>query len=251
MTFSVVIPARYESSRIPGKALVDIAGKPMLQHVYERALESGAETVIIATDDERVQEAAEGFGAVVCMTGSEHTSGTERISEVVSTMEFEDDDIVVNVQGDEPLIPPEVIHQVATDLTGHENIKMCTLCQPIKNSSELLDPDVVKVVLNRRGFALYFSRAPIPWERDRFPLEANVDINDNYHYRHIGIYAYRAKFLQEYMDWEPCYLEQMESLEQLRILWHGGRIHAIVAQEKIPPSVDTARDLEFVRQQLA
>lgn len=251
MEFRVVIPVRYNSSRLPGKALLDIAGKPMLQHVYERAVASGAESVVIATDDEKIKKAAEHFGATVCMTSTEHQSGSERIAEAVVALGYPDDDVVVNVQGDEPLIPPALIKQVGQDLLDHDNIKVATLCEPIKQSEDLFNPSIVKVTMNRRGYALYFSRAPIPWVRDQFPLKENQTLEDGEHFRHIGIYAYRVGFLQEYLALEACPLEQMESLEQLRVLWHGGRIHVAIAKEKSPMGVDTEEDLEKIRRIIA
>jgi 3-deoxy-manno-octulosonate cytidylyltransferase (CMP-KDO synthetase) len=247
MDFRVIIPVRYNSLRLPGKALLDIGGKPMIQHVYDKALASGAESVVIATDDERIKQAAEKFGATVCMTSTEHQSGSERIAEAIVALGYQNDDIVVNVQGDEPLIPPTIIKQVAQDLIDHDNIKVATLCEPIKNSEDLFNPDIVKVTINRRGYALYFSRAPIPWIRDQFPLQEKQNLSTSEHFRHIGIYAYRAGFLQEYVAWESCPLEEMERLEQLRVLWHGGRIHVSIAKEKSPLGVDTEADLEKIR----
>lgn len=251
MEFRVIIPVRYASTRLPGKALLDIAGKPMIQHVYERAAASGAESVIIATDDDRVRKVAEEFGATVVMTSPEHQSGSERLAEVVVALGYPDDDVVVNVQGDEPLIPSAIIQQVAQDLIDHDNIKMATLCEPIKSSDDLFNPHIVKVTMNRRGYAFYFSRAPIPWVRDEFPLKASKTLTDGEHFRHIGIYAYRVGFLQEYVAWEACPLELMEGLEQLRVLWNGGRIHVAVAKEKSPIGVDTEEDLEKVRKLLS
>lgn len=251
MEFRVIIPVRYASTRLPGKALLEIAGKPMIQHVYERAAASGAESVIIATDDERVKKAAEEFGATVVMTSPEHQSGSERLAEVVVALGYPDDDVVVNVQGDEPLIPSGIIKQVAHDLMDHDNIKMATLCEPLKNSEDLFNPHIVKVTMNRRGYALYFSRAPIPWARDEFPLKDNKTLTGGEHFRHIGIYAYRVGFLQEYVAWESCPLELLEGLEQLRVLWNGGRIHVAIAKEKSPIGVDTEEDLEKVRKLMA
>lgn len=249
--FRVVIPIRYASSRLPGKALVDICGKPMLQHVYERAIESGAENVIIATDDEKIRKAAEGFGATVCMTSPEHVSGTDRIAEAVVAMGYDDDDIVVNLQGDEPLIPPVVIHQVAQNLAKFENARVATLYEPIQTAEELFNPNNVKVVMGKRGYALYFSRAPIAWERDNFPLEDPKAKLQGEHFRHVGLYAYRVKFLQEYTEWEPSPLEDMERLEQLRVLWNGGRVHVAKAKEAVPADVNTDEDLEKVRKLIA
>ena len=243
--FTVIIPARYHSSRLPGKVLLDIAGKPMIQHVYERAVQSGAQQVVIATDDERVCEVAETFGAEVCMTLPEHESGTERVAEAALALECDDEDIIVNVQGDEPLISPGLITQVAMDLEEHTNVKVATACETINNIQEIFDPNVVKVVLNHRGYALYFSRAPIPWERGVFENKANAVLQDA-HFRHIGIYAYRAGFLQTFIEWDDCPLGQLEQLEQLRILWHGGRIHTTLSKHKTPPGVDTEADLKRV-----
>lgn len=247
--FKVIIPVRYGSTRLPGKPLLDIAGKPMIQHVYERAVESGAESVIIATDDERIRKVAESFGAIVCMTSPDHISGTERLAEAVVALGYLEDEVIVNVQGDEPLIPPAVIQQVAQDLVRHENAKVSTLYERIETVEELFNPNNVKVVMNKRGYALYFSRAPIAWDRDHFPLKANQKLETE-HYRHIGIYAYRVGFLQEYMEWESSNIEQMEKLEQLRVLWNGGRVHLMPAKEVVPNDVNTEADLQAVRASL-
>lgn len=250
MEFHVIIPVRYDSVRLPGKPLIKIAGKPMIQHVYERALESGAESVVIATDDERVKKKAESFGATVCMTSSEHRSGTERIAETIVAVGYEDDDIIVNVQGDEPLIPPVIIRQVADNLSMHDTVKAATLCEPIISCEELLNPDVVKVIMNQRGYALLFSRAPIPWDRVHFPPKTDQQLNGQ-HYRHIGIYAYRARFLQEYMEWEACPLEELELLEQLRILWNSARIHVAVSKRTAVMGVDTPEDVKRIEEELS
>ncbi len=247
MNFCVVIPARYAATRLPGKPLLDIAGKPMIQHVYERAQESGAESVIIATDDCRVQAAAEGFGARVCMTSGEHRSGTDRLAEVVDQLGLDDGRVVVNLQGDEPLMPPAVIHQVADNLMLHPVAGMATVCSRITAAAELFDPHVVKVVMDAKGMAVYFSRAAIPWDRDAFASTTEALPARSTHYRHIGLYAYRAGFLRQYVDWPSCHLENTESLEQLRVLWHGQRIHVAEAVETPPAGVDTVRDLEIVR----
>ena len=247
MSFHVVIPARYAATRLPGKPLLDIAGRPMIQHVHQRARESGAEQVIIATDDERVQAAAEGFGAQVCMTSSEHRSGTDRLAEVVDQLGLDDRQIVVNLQGDEPLMPPALIHQVADNLAANPDAGMATVCSRITTAAELFDPHVVKVVMDAAGMAVYFSRAPIPWDRDAFASTTEELPEHSEHYRHIGLYAYRAGFLRQYVDWPSCHLEAMESLEQLRALWHGQRIHVAEAVETPPPGVDTERDLDMVR----
>lgn len=246
MSFRIIIPVRYSSDRMPGKPLMDIAGKSILERVYLQCLQSGADSVVIATDDERIKEAAAKFNAPVCMTSKSHQSGTERLAEAANVLGYEEDEIVVNVQGAEPLIPPVVIHQVANNLSGHENVRVATLCEKITDAKELFNPNAVKVVMNKRGFALYFSRAPIAWERDNFPQKPDTQLK-GLHYRHVGIYAYRVGFLQEYLSWDTCPLEKMESLEQLRVLWYGGRIHVDVARERVPIAVDTEEDLEIVR----
>ena len=244
--FRVIVPVRYQSVRFPGKPLIDIHGKPMIQHVYEHCLESGADSVVIATDDRRVSDVAEGFGAKVVMTSSEHTTGTDRIAEAVEALDCDEDEIIVNVQGDEPLVPPEAIAHLAEDLAEHDNVKIATLAQPISDVEELFNPNVVKVVLNRRGYAMYFTRAAVPWERENFSGDrADIQLN-GYHYRHVGMYAYRVSFLKDYVDWSDCPLEGLEQLEQLRILWNGGRIHICQARQKMPPDVNTPEDLEKV-----
>ncbi|WP_304985833.1 3-deoxy-manno-octulosonate cytidylyltransferase [Coxiella-like endosymbiont] len=247
MEFRVIIPVRYDSSRLPGKALADIAGKPMIQHVYECAVKSGAEDVVIATDDRQISKIGEDFGAMVCMTSSDHQSGTERIAEAVVTLGLEDDEIVICLQGDEPLITPGAIQKLAEDLEEHDNVKAASLCTPITDINELFNPNITKVVLNRRNYALYFSHAPIPWDRSTFNNKENIKLNDS-HFRHVGIYAYRVGFLEEYLSWDRCSAEKLEALEQLRILWHGGRIHMVVTKEKYLYSVDTEEDLQRVRE---
>jgi 3-deoxy-manno-octulosonate cytidylyltransferase (CMP-KDO synthetase) len=229
--------------------LLEISGKPMLQHVYEKALQSGAISVAIATDDERIAKAAEEFGAKVCMTSKEHASGTDRIAEAVVTLGLNDNDIVVNIQGDEPLIPPKPIHQVASNLVAHDNVKVATLCEPIDNIEDLSNHNIVKVVLNQRNHALYFSRSPIPCASNIFS-DTDNQATEIVHYRHRGIYAYRVGFLLEYMEWTPSPLEKIERLEQLRTLWYGGRIHVAISKEKIPSDVNTPDDLERVRKLL-
>ena len=246
--FTVVIPARYASTRLPGKPLLDIGGMPMIQHVWRRAVESGAEKTIIATDDPRIASACSGFGARVEMTDSVHASGTERIAEVTDKLSFPDNTIVVNVQGDEPLIPSSLIFQVAENLKTHAAaVDVATLCERIVERESVFDPDVVKVVIDHRGLALYFSRAPIPWDREAFRQpRPNVDGTGAY-FRHIGIYAYRAGYLRTYVSLPPSPLEKIERLEQLRILYHGGRIHVAEALEDPGPGVDSPGDLERVR----
>ena len=246
--FRVVIPARYASQRLPGKPLLDIVGKPMIQHVYDRARESGATSVIIATDDERIAAAATAFGAEVCMTAADHASGTDRIAEVARAMNWSDDTVVVNLQGDEPLMPPSLLSQVAGSLETHPEAEAATLAVGLDRVEQLFDPNTVKVVRDRSGLSLYFSRATIPWKRDLF--KAGIDkvqrdwLPDIY--RHLGIYAYRAGFLARYAELPVSPLERMESLEQLRILWNGGKIAVDVVQQPPPAGVDTREDLEHV-----
>lgn len=254
MSFVVVIPARYASTRLPGKPLADIHGKPMVQHVVEKALQSGADRVIVATDDQRVAQALAATGVEVCMTSPDHQSGTERLAEVCRHYGFAADTIIVNVQGDEPLIPPAIIRQVADNLAA-ATAPMATLSVPIKDAEEAFNPNAVKVVTDKDGYALYFSRACIPWDRDRFAASDRVagsheQIGGHYQ-RHIGIYAYRAGFIQRYVDWAPSVLEQVEALEQLRVLWYGEKIHVAQAFEAPPVGVDTQADLEKVRAFLA
>ncbi len=247
MGYTVIIPARFASTRLPGKPLLDICGKPMLQHVYERACESAASNVIIATDDARIVDAARGFDAEVMLTSIEHRSGSERAAEVVERRQLPTDHVVVNLQGDEPLMPSALIEQVATNLAANEDAAMATLCEPIESATDLFDPNVVKVVLDRQGYALYFSRAPLPWDRDEF-LKTPGQLPDNSTYsRHLGIYSYRADFLLNYPKLTPCKLEKAESLEQLRVLYHGYRIHVAEALENPGPGVDTPEDLERVK----
>src|SRR3990167_1833714 len=248
--FTVVIPARYASSRLPGKPLQDIAGKPMVQHVWEQARKSSAARVVIATDDARILEACQSFGAEVVMTRPEHNSGTDRLAEVATKLGLAADAIVVNVQGDEPLIPPAIIDQVAANLAAHTEARMATLAEPIEDVEILFNPNVVKVVSDLNGLALTFSRATLPWARDAF-AKSRKQLPEGVPYRrHIGIYAYRAGFLHDFVSWGPCWLENTESLEQLRALWHGVRIHVGDALEAPPAGVDTQEDLERVRRLL-
>ncbi len=251
MSFRVVIPARYASTRLPGKPLLDIGGKPMLQHVVERAHDSGAASVVVATDDKRIASACETFGADVCMTSAEHNSGTERLAEVVECLGWGDDEIVVNLQGDEPGMPGSLLRQVAALLEQHRDADVSTLCTRIHTAAELFDPHVVKVVSDAEGYALYFSRAVIPWDRDAFAVTTEALPEAVLHYRHLGLYAYRAGYIRRYISLPACELERMESLEQLRVLYHGGRIQVAEAVELPGHGVDTADDLERVRAQFA
>ncbi len=248
--FKIVIPARYASTRLPGKPLLEIAGKPMIQHVVERALASAAGEVVVATDDQRIVTACAELGVEAIVTSASHRSGTDRVAEVIERRGWDDDTIVVNLQGDEPCMPSALIDQVAANLAALDGTGMSTLAYPIHDSAILFDPHVVKVVTDAAGFALYFSRAPIPWHRDEF-LGRQVVLSSSVDFlRHIGLYAYRAAFLKRYVTWEPSPLELAESLEQLRVLWHGERIHVGVAAEEPGPGVDTADDLKRVAQQM-
>lgn len=244
MKFTVIIPARYASSRLPGKPLMDICGRPMIVRVVEQALQAGADRVVVATDDSRIEEACRDCGADVCMTSKDHNSGTERLSEVVEKLALKDDEIVVNVQGDEPLIPPENIRQVA-ELLDSSEAPMSTLCVPIEGE-EVFNPNCVKVIFNHRHEAIYFSRAPIPYERDNFRA-GNMEAKDG-HARHLGIYAYRAGFIKEYVKMAPCALESIESLEQLRVMYYGYKIAVDYALSDPQVGVDTTEDLEKVRE---
>lgn len=243
MSFVIVIPARFASTRLPGKPLLDIAGKPMIQHVWERAMESKAEQVLIATDDQRIADAAHAFGAQVAFTRADHPSGTDRLQEVAQQQGWSEHVAVVNVQGDEPLIPAAVINQVADVLLLNARADVATLCEAISDEKQFRDPNAVKVVCNEAGEALYFSRAPIAWPREGV-------IDKYWGYRHIGIYAYRAGFLHRYVSWPPCVLEQTEKLEQLRALYKGSVIQVEEACMHIPAGVDTQHDLDIVRAHL-
>jgi len=245
-----VIPARYASTRLPGKPLQDIAGKPMVQHVWEQACKSGATQVVIATDDARIVEACQAFGAKVLLTRVDHNSGTDRLAEVAAALGLEADAIVVNVQGDEPLVPPAIIDQVAANLANNPQAAIATLAEPIEDVAALFNPNVVKVASDLNGLALTFSRAPLPWPRDAFAADRDSLPAGVPYRRHIGIYAYRAGFLQDFVAWGPCWLENTECLEQLRALWHGVRIHVADALEAPPAGVDTQEDLDRVRRLL-
>ena len=249
-TFTVVIPSRFASTRLPGKPLQMIAGKPMVQHVWEQARKSSAQRVVVATDDARIVEACQAFGAEVVLTRADHESGTDRLAEVAAQLGLASDAIVVNVQGDEPLIPPALIDQVAANLAAHAEAGISTLAEPIADVEQLFNPNVVKVVSDINGLALTFSRATLPWARDEFAQQPNALPAGVPYRRHIGIYAYRAGFLQDFVNWGPCWLENTERLEQLRALWHGVRIHVADVLEAPPAGVDTPEDLERVRRLL-
>jgi 3-deoxy-manno-octulosonate cytidylyltransferase (CMP-KDO synthetase) len=244
--FRVVIPARYTSARLPGKVLMSIGGKPMVQWVYERAQASGAADVLIATDDSLILSAGHSFGAEVIMTAATHASGTDRIAEVARELGWEPTDIIVNVQGDEPLIPPALIRQVAQLLERHAHADMATLATPIESLEEFLNPNAVKVVTDGEGRALYFSRAPIPWNRDGAPAGLTSQRVFAGARRHVGIYAYRVGALLRVAALEPTTLEQTERLEQLRALENGLEIRVADAAERPGPDVNTAEDFDRV-----
>jgi 3-deoxy-manno-octulosonate cytidylyltransferase (CMP-KDO synthetase) len=248
--FKVVIPARYGSTRLPGKPLLDIAGKPMIVHVCERAQEADADEVIVATDDERILQAVTALGIRAVMTRPDHQSGTERIAEVARLCGWAGDTIIVNLQGDEPLIPPAYIRETAEALASQQLSGIATLASKITDQEEIFNPNAVKVVLNHAGYALYFSRAPIPWDRDAF-AQPNSKPSDKMPYlRHIGMYAYTVDFLNRYCLWDSSLLESVESLEQLRILWYGESIRVHIVDKTPAAGVDTQEDLLRVEQAL-
>lgn len=247
MSFIVVIPARFASERLPGKPLLDIAGKAMIARVYECAIKSNATRVVVATDDSRIERAVRDIGAEVVMTSSAHPSGTDRLQEVAAKLQLGNDDIVVNVQGDEPLIPPQVINQVAQNLERNHQASAATLSEPVCDIGQAFNSNTVKVVSDEQGFALYFSRAPIPWVRGSFDGDTPKLPHDNLLQRHIGIYAYRARLLHQFVKWPAAALEKYERLEQLRILANGHKIHVAQSCVTVPGGVDTQEDLEAVR----
>lgn len=247
MNFVVVIPARFGSSRLPGKPLADLAGVPMVVQVLRRCAQSQAARVLVATDDERIAEAVRAAGGEALMTRDDHASGTDRLQEVAAALQLDEQDIVVNVQGDEPLIPARVIDQVARNLADNPDCAIATLCEPIETRDDLFNANIVKVVFDQHGKALYFSRAPIPWHRDEFAREAGSELPQGSWWRHIGIYAYRVGFLHQFVQWSPAELEQIEALEQLRAMANGVRIHVAPACELVPGGVDTEADLRRVR----
>jgi 3-deoxy-manno-octulosonate cytidylyltransferase (CMP-KDO synthetase) len=247
MSFTVLIPARFASTRLPGKPLADIAGKPMVVRVAERALESGASRVVVATDDERVRAAVGALGIAVCMTREDHPTGTDRLAEAANALDLADEEIVVNVQGDEPLLDPALMRGMAALLAAHPGASVATACHPIDNAEEAFNPNVVKVVLDAAGYALYFSRATIPWARDAFAQTTHTLPPGLPVYRHYGLYAYRASFLRAFPTLEPAPIERFEALEQLRALWHGYRIVVEVTQGTPAPGIDTPEDLARVR----
>lgn len=246
-SFRIVIPARFASTRLPGKPLLDIAGKPMVVRVAEQVKNAGALSVVVATDHPQIAEVVRAHGYFAVMTREDHASGTDRLAEVAYLEGWGDDDIVVNVQGDEPLISPELVRGVAYNLDGHPDASIATACHVLADKDEMFNPNVVKVVTDRLGYALYFSRAPIPWARDAFAGGADHLPEGMPVYRHIGLYAYRASFLNAYADMAPAAIEQFEALEQLRALWYGHRISVTVTNSPPAPGVDTEDDLQRVR----
>lgn len=247
--FHVIIPARFAASRLPGKPLLNVGDRPLLQWVWQCARTSGAGSVTIAADDARIAEAAQGFGADCVMTSPQHASGTDRVAEVVRTRQLGAEDIVVNLQGDEPMMPPAVVNDVAAALGARPDVDMASAAAPIRSLEEFLDPACVKALRALNGDALYFSRAPVPWPRDK--VAAGRPLNFAGAWRHIGIYAYRVRSLLQFSSWPPTPLEETEKLEQLRALEHGMRIHLVALSEPPPAGVDTPEDLERVRRLLA
>ncbi len=243
--FKIVIPARHGSTRLPGKPLLNLAGRPMIVHVCERALEAGGE-VFVATDDLRIQEAVKGLEVTAVMTREDHASGSERITEVADQLGWSDDTLIVNLQGDEPLMDPRLIQQLAEALGPSESARTATLAARIQERQEIFDPNAVKVVIDGNGHALYFSRAPIPWDRASFSTEGAVLKPEQVWYRHIGIYAYTTGFLRDYIRWPTSPLETVESLEQLRILYQGEKIRVVPVDSAPQAGVDTAADLARV-----
>jgi 3-deoxy-manno-octulosonate cytidylyltransferase (CMP-KDO synthetase) len=246
LAFHVVIPARISSTRLPGKPLLPIAGKPMVIRVAEQAAQSGAQQIWIATDHQPIMAAVHEHGFKGCMTRADHPSGTDRIAEVVAQHDWTDDTIVVNVQGDEPLIPPQLIRAVAQHLHDHPECAMATACHPIHDEAAMRNPNIVKAVVDKNGNAMYFSRAPIPYPRDAFAQNTELPANLTV-LRHIGIYAYRASFLRAYSQLAPTAIEQVEALEQLRALWHGYKIGVTITRDAPPSGVDTEADLLLAR----
>ena len=247
MSFIVVIPARYASTRFPAKPLIDLSGKPMVVRVAERAAQSSATQVLVATDDARIAAACDGHGVAWVMTRNDHATGTDRLSEVAAALNLPDGAVVVNVQGDEPLIPASVIDQVAAVLDANPAAAIATLCHPIHEVSDITNANVVKCVLSETGEALYFSRAPIPFARDAWQDGVHVIPEAMPVYRHIGLYAYRAGFLRRFPQLTVPAIERFEALEQLRALAHGYRIAVVVVQGALPPGIDTPHDYERLK----
>lgn len=239
VSFCIIIPARYDSTRLPGKPLLDIKGKSLLQHVFDTATNTQAKSITIATDDTRIADSAKSFGASVIMTSEEHESGTDRIAEAINLLEIDDEEVVVNLQGDEYGLPATLINQVASNLYNRPKRQVSTLCEAISNLDDYLDPNIVKVIFDKFGDAVYFSRSPIPMSRSGGCPE--------YAYRHIGVYAYRAGYLRKFTQLKPCAIEQSEALEQLRIIHNNEKIHVDIAADNAGTGIDTAKDLKLAR----
>jgi 3-deoxy-manno-octulosonate cytidylyltransferase (CMP-KDO synthetase) len=241
--FTVIIPARFGASRLPGKPMLDLVGKPVIQHVIDRALESGATRVVVATDDTRIEQSAIDGGAQAVLTRADHQSGTDRIAQTAQILSLPDDEIIINVQGDEPDMPPELIRQMADALADNTAVTMCTACTPITSTDVIHDPGVVKVVRDKNNFALYFSRAPIAFDRD--------GLGEFAYRRHLGIYAYRANYLVEFSSTKACALEQTEKLEQLRVLYRGDKLYCPDAIKSPGIGIDTETDIKRARAEWA
>jgi 3-deoxy-manno-octulosonate cytidylyltransferase (CMP-KDO synthetase) len=250
MTFTVLIPARYASTRLPGKALADLGGTPMVVRVAERARESGAARVVIATDDRRIRDAAHAHGADAIMTNAHHATGTDRLAEAAALLALGDDEIVVNVQGDEPLLDPALMRRVAATLALRDDVAIATACHPLHALDEAFNPNIVKVALDAQNRALYFSRAPIPWARTAFGATPRTLPPGLPIYRHYGLYAYRVAFLRGFRTLPVAPIEAFEALEQLRALWYGYRVIVEIAEGTPAPGVDTPADLVRVRRLL-
>ncbi|CAL1329395.1 3-deoxy-manno-octulosonate cytidylyltransferase [Candidatus Providencia siddallii] len=241
--FTIIIPARYSSTRLPGKPLIDINGKPMIVRVMEQAIKSNAKRIIIATDHKDIANVITKNGGEICMTNNYHRSGIERIAEVINIYKFSDDEIIVNVQGDEPFIPPENINKIAYDFLNKKT-NMITLATHIKKSQDFLNSNIVKVVIDKQNYAIYFSRSPIPWNAKYLFTKSK---NTNNLLRHIGIYAYNAGFIRHYINLEPSPLEKIEKLEQNRVLWHREKIYVSIVKKYYNHSIDTLEDLKSIK----
>ena len=245
----IIIPARYGSTRLPAKLLIEVAGKAILHHTYERALACHFDSVLIATDHPDIVALCNKIGAPCCLTRESHINGTDRISEAMNQAGYSDEDVIVNLQGDEPLLPVANILRTTENLIAHPEASVATLCKPLEEKSDIFNPNYVKVVVDHNDYALYFSRAPVPWARDYFPATI-PDTDQGAYSHHIGLYVYRGIFLKRYASLPPCVLETTEQLEQLRALYYGFKIHVGLAPEKNPPGVDTAASLQEIRRLL-
>lgn len=248
--FTVVIPARYASSRLPGKVLLDLAGQTLLQRVIQAAKKTGADRVIVAVDDERVEKEALKYDVDVCMTSDLHQSGVERCSEVIEAYDIEDDDNIIIWQADEPFITPKSVKELVLAMQDHDTVKIGTLASKISDPSDLVNPNIVKIVLNKRQCASYFSRAPIPWDRECGVDMSQIKLSDSsLYYHHIGIYYYKAKAILNYLDWSASPLEEIEKLEQLRIIYHAAKIYVHITAP-VESGIDTQDDLYRAQEKL-